>query len=79
LADYIERRGERIWQHRTLSAGYITGTLPYEVFKRAQFHCELCGISAIERALEADHIVRETTGDQTISPICKPCAIAVTR
>src|SRR5262249_48319251 len=34
----------------------ISGTLRYEVLKAAKFRCELCGISAEERALEVDHI-----------------------
>ncbi|OIQ81539.1 AP-4-A phosphorylase [mine drainage metagenome] len=62
LADYILKRGERIWKHRKLSDGYISGTLRYEVLKRAQFHCELCGIPADERALEVDHIVPRNHG-----------------
>ena len=50
LADYVARRGDAIWEHRRRSAGYISGTLRYEVLKAAKFRCELCGISAEERA-----------------------------
>ena len=50
-------RGEAIFDHRRKSDGYISGTLKYEVLKRARFRCELCGISADEKALEPDHIV----------------------
>jgi ATP adenylyltransferase len=57
LAEYIERRGQAIWNHRRSSSGYVSGTLRYEVLKRAKFRCELCGVSAEERALEVDHIV----------------------
>jgi ATP adenylyltransferase len=57
LDEYKERRGKRIWQHRRMSAGYVSGTLRYEVLKRARFRCELCGVSADVRALEVDHIV----------------------
>jgi ATP adenylyltransferase len=33
------------------TAGYrLAGTLKYEVLKRARFRCELCGISADEKA-----------------------------
>jgi len=56
LDEYLAKRGEKIWQHRKLSSGYVPGTLRYEVLKRAKFRCELCGISADERALEVDHI-----------------------
>jgi 5-methylcytosine-specific restriction endonuclease McrA len=56
LAQYLEKRGEKVWQHRTLAAAYISGTKKYEVLKRAKFRCELCGVSADEKALEVDHI-----------------------
>src|SRR5918994_6033304 len=44
LGEYKAKRGKRIWQHRKASARYISGTLRYEVLKRARFHCELCGV-----------------------------------
>ena len=50
LAEYIARRGKTIWEHRRRSAGYISGTLRYEVLKTAKFRCELCGVPADERA-----------------------------
>ncbi|MCI0618421.1 HIT domain-containing protein, partial [bacterium] len=56
LEEYIAKRGERIWQHRKISE-YISGTLKFEVLKRAKFRCELCGIPADEKALEVDHII----------------------
>ncbi len=62
LADYVARRGERVWQHRRLSKGEISGTIKYEVLKKAQFHCELCGISADIKALEVDHIIPRNQG-----------------
>ncbi len=62
LDEYKTKRGKRIWQHRKASAGYISGTLRYEVLKRARFHCELCGVSADARALEVDHIVPHNRG-----------------
>ncbi len=43
LDEYKTKRGKRIWQHRKASAGYVSGTLRYEVLKRARFRCELCG------------------------------------
>ena len=57
LEAYIASRGDRIYQHRRQSSGYISGTLRYDIFKRAKFRCELCGVSADEKALEVDHIV----------------------
>src|SRR5262245_22734728 len=33
LSEYLTRRGGAIWEHRRRSAGYISGTLRYEVLK----------------------------------------------
>lgn len=77
LAEYKAQRGEQIWKHRRLSSGYISGTLKYEVLKRAQFHCELCGISADVRALEVDHIVPRNQGGtddpSNLQALCYSC------
>jgi len=74
---YVADRGDRIWSHRKKSSGYISGTLRYEVLKRAKFHCELCGISADEKALEVDHIVPRNSGgtdDLTnLQALCYSC------
>ena len=77
LKEYLDKRGEKIWQHRKLSSGYVPGTLRYEVFKRAKFRCELCGISADERALEADHIHPRKHGGtdviENLQALCYSC------
>jgi len=74
---YLTQRGEMIWQHRKLSAGYISGTLRYEVLKRAAFHCELCGIAADVKALEVDHIVPRNQGGtddiDNLQALCYSC------
>lgn len=62
LDDYLARRGDRMWRHRKLAEGYISGTLRYEVLKRARFRCELCGVPADETALQVDHIVPRNKG-----------------
>jgi hypothetical protein len=62
LDQYKTKRGKRIWHHRKSSAGYVSGTLRYEVLKRARFRCELCGVPADVRALEVDHIVPRSRG-----------------
>jgi ATP adenylyltransferase len=75
LEAYVQQRGDAIWQHRKKSTGYISGTLRYEVLKRAKFHCELCGISADLRALEVDHILprnRGGKGDTTYRHFATP-------
>ena len=79
LSEYLARRGDAIWEHRRRSAGYISGTLRYEVLKNAKFRCELCGIPADERALEVDHILPRKWVALTKSPICKHFVSVATR
>lgn len=74
LEEFLDRRGKLVYQHRRKSAGYISGTLRYEVLKRARFRCELCGISAYEKALEVDHILpRNHGGSDDISNLQGLC------
>jgi hypothetical protein len=77
LDEYKTKRGKRIWQHRKASAGYISGTLRYEVLKQARFRCELCGVSADVRALEVDHIVPRSRGGNdapdNLQALCYRC------
>ena len=74
IDEYIGKRGDKIWSHRKKSSGYISGTLRYEVLKRAKFRCELCGISADDKALEVDHIIpRNNDGTDDISNLQSLC------
>ena len=77
LAEYLDARGQNIWQHRKQSAGYISGTLRYDILKRAAFHCELCGISAELKALEVDHIIPRNHGGSddpsNLQALCYSC------
>ena len=75
--EYVERRGDLIWSHRKKSSVYISGTLRYEVLKRAKFRCELCGTSAEDKALEVDHIVPRNQGGtddlSNLQALCYSC------
>jgi len=77
LEAFLDARGKTIFDHRRKSSGYISGTIRYEVLKRAKFHCELCGVSADEKALEVDHILpRNHGGSDEISnfqALCYSC------
>lgn len=64
LEKYIEKRGADIWQHRSKSRNLISGSIKYEVLKRAHFRCELCGCMDSEKALEVDHIVPKNLGGE---------------
>ena len=77
IDEYVTRRGEGIWSHRRKSSGYISGTDRYEVLKRAKFRCELCGVSAEEKALEVDHIIPRNKGGSdnlsNLQGLCYSC------
>jgi ATP adenylyltransferase len=77
LQEYLEKRGDAPWQHRKKSSGYISGSKRYEVLKRAHFRCELCGISADQKALEVDHIRPRNQGGSdeiaNLQALCYSC------
>jgi diadenosine tetraphosphate (Ap4A) HIT family hydrolase/5-methylcytosine-specific restriction endonuclease McrA len=77
LDQYVAKRGERIWQHRKLALGDISGTVKYEVLRRASLRCELCGVSNRDRALEVDHIVPRNHGGSddvaNLQSLCYSC------
>jgi len=77
IQTFLEQRGDRIWSHRSSSAGYVSGTLWYEILKRAKFRCELCGVSAEVKALEVDHILPRNLGgtddEYNLQALCYSC------
>ena len=77
IESFKEARGEKIWSHRRKSSGYISGTLRYDVLKNAKFRCELCGITAEQKALEVDHIVPRKHGGSddksNLQALCYSC------
>lgn len=80
IAAYEERRGAAMWEHRRRGIRALSGTLRYEVLKRARGRCELCGVSSEVKALEADHILpRNHGGSDDISnlqALCYTCNAA---
>jgi diadenosine tetraphosphate (Ap4A) HIT family hydrolase len=62
LHEYVEGRGAGIWGHRRLSEGYVSGSIRYEVLKRAKHRCELCGAHEKQSALHIDHIIPRAKG-----------------
>ena len=63
LDEYINKRGiKNILSHRSKSLGVISGSIKYEVLKRAKNRCELCGIESSKKALEVDHIHPRSRG-----------------
>ena len=77
VENYTGRRGRKLYDHRRIALGDISGTARYEVLRRAGFRCDLCGISADERALEVDHIVPRRHGGtddlSNLQALCYKC------
>jgi len=62
INEYEVKREQSHWEHRRRNRNVISGSIRYEVLKRAKFKCELCGISAEDKSLEVDHIVPKSLG-----------------
>lgn len=62
IAEFEEKRGQSVWSHRRRGYRPISGSVKYQVFTRAKFRCELCGVSAEDKALEVDHILPKSRG-----------------
>ena len=80
LIGYEKKRGEKIWEHRKRGHRPISGSVRYEVLKRAGFRCELCGISADDKNLEVDHIHPKSLGGKddlsNYQALCYSCNAA---
>jgi ATP adenylyltransferase len=80
LEGYESKRGEAMWGHRKRGHRPISGSIRYEVLKRASFRCELCGISAEEKSLEVDHIHPKSLGGKdditNYQALCYSCNAA---
>ena len=77
LYEYINKRGGVIWGHRSLSKGYVSGSIRYEVLKRAKYRCELCGAHESQAALHIDHIIPRSKGGSddlsNFQALCMSC------
>ena len=78
LESYIKKRGiKKIFGHRTLASGVISGSVRYKVLLRAKNRCESCGISNKEKALEVDHIIPRSKGGKdelsNFQALCYTC------
>jgi len=77
INEYIESRGGKIWAHRSKSSGYVSGSLRYNLLKKAKFRCELCGTPADQKALEVDHIIPRNKGgsddSSNLQILCYSC------
>ena len=62
IQEYEEKRDGSHWEHRKRGRRVVSGTVRYEVLKRANGRCELCGISHELKSLEVDHIIPKSLG-----------------
>jgi ATP adenylyltransferase len=62
ISEYEQKRDGAHWDHRRRGHRPISGSVRFEVLKRAAFRCELCGISADDKNLEVDHIHPKSLG-----------------
>ena len=62
IEEYETKRDGAHWEHRKRTREPVSGTVRYEVLKRARFRCELCGIPAEEKSLDVDHITPKSLG-----------------
>lgn len=79
LIDCLRQPGG-IWEHRRRGHRPISGSIRYEVLKRAAFRCELCGITAEEKNIEVDHIHPKSLGGKddlsNYQALCYSCNAA---
>src|ERR1700722_5684324 len=77
ITSYLQERGATAYDHRRAALGYLSGSLRYEVLKRAGFRCLLCGVSADERAIEVDYILPRKHGGRddltNLQALCFKC------
>jgi diadenosine tetraphosphate (Ap4A) HIT family hydrolase/DNA-binding transcriptional ArsR family regulator len=77
ISDYLDKRGDRIWQHRASESGYVSGSTRHNVLKRAKYRCELCGAHETQVALHVDHIMPRSKGGpddlSNFQALCQTC------
>lgn len=56
------KRGDSYWKHRATDREPVSGSIRYEVLKRANQRCECCGISIDDKPIDVDHIVPRSLG-----------------
>lgn len=77
LDDFLGQRGNSVYQHRSRHREAVSGSMRYRMLMRAKHRCELCGISANDRALDIDHIVPKSKGgadtESNFQVLCSLC------
>ena len=80
ILEFETKRQGAQWEHRRRGHRPVSGSVRYEVLKRANFRCELCGISADLKGLEVDHIHPKSLGGKdelgNYQALCYSCNAA---
>ena len=81
ICEYVRKRGDAIWD--LYGSSPVTKSLRYEVLKRANRRCELCGVKEGDNAYEerlplhVDHIIPHSKGGPTelenLQALCRKC------
>jgi len=65
------------FKHRNARRSPVSGSIRFKILQRAMHRCELCGISAHEKALDIDHIVPKNRGgsddESNLQALCYTC------
>ena len=62
LSEEEAKRGDSFWKHRATDREPISGSVRYEVLRRANQRCECCGVSVADKPIDVDHIVPRSLG-----------------
>lgn len=79
LAEFIDRRQQMVWKHRSQNFDPVPGSIRWHILRRAMGRCEACGISAAERALHVDHVIPRSWGGSNdvtnFQALCSTCNV----
>ena len=74
---FLASRGVAVWDFDLIEVDPVRESVRYEVLRRANGKCELCGKSKDEEPLEVDHIVPRSKGGtndvNNLQGLCRTC------
>jgi hypothetical protein len=77
IGKFLSSRGLAIWDLDLIETEPVRESLRYEVLRRANGKCALCGKSKDEEPLEIDHIIPRSKGGtnqlQNLQALCRTC------
>jgi ATP adenylyltransferase len=77
LQKYVQQKGLSLWDYRLLETGPVPDDLRYQVLSSADHRCALCGITAMDRPLDVDHIIPRSRGGSNdisnLQTLCSKC------